>query len=484
MNQTRVGCCLAALLTAAIVVLPQLSFAAAAEQRPNVLLISIDDLNDWVGCLGGHPQAQTPHIDRLAKRGVLFANAHCQSPVCTPSRASMMTSRLPSSTGLYFLQPHLHMVETTKNRVTLAERFAADGYKTLGVGKVYGGHEQRYFQIYGGNKGGFGPRPKEKISHPVGHPLWDWGAYPDSDSQMPDHKIADWAIERLKQSHETPFLLAVGFFRPHVPLYAPRSWFRRHPLEKIQVPQVLKNDRDDLPQYARDLTIGFPAPRHEWFVEHGEWKHAVQAYLATTTFVDHQVGRVLAALDSSRHAKNTVIVLFSDHGWHLGEKQRWAKRSLWEDSTRVPLIVAAPNVKPDRRSDRPVGLIDIYPTLLDLCRLKADPEHEGRSLVPLLEDPTLKWEHPAITTFGPHNHAVRSTRWRYIHYADGSEELYDHRTDPHEWHNLAADKQHADVLAAHRQRLPKGNLPALRKYDSSGLKAWLDAEAKRKVSRN
>ena len=454
------------------------STSTSTSKQPNVLLVSIDDLNDWVGVLGGHPQAKTPHIDALAQRGTLFTNTHCQAPVCTPSRASMMTSRLPSTTQLYFLQPHLRASAVVKDAVTLAEYFAKHGYETLGVGKIYGGREQQYFDEYGGNFGGFGPRPKEKLSHPMGHPLWDWGAYPKSDAEMPDMKIADWAIDKLQSLDDDPFLLAVGFFRPHVPMYAPEAWFQQHPRESVALPSVLSSDRGDLSQYARDLTDGFPAPRHHEIVRSGEWAHAVQAYLASCTFVDHCVGRVLDALAASKHADNTVVVLFSDHGWHLGEKQRWAKRSLWEDATRVPLVIATPDSQ-SARCARPVGLIDIFPTIADVCGLPADPTWEGHSLKPLLAQPDLPWDRPAITTFGPNNHAVRSTHWRFIRYADGSQELYNHREDPHEWHNLAENASYAKIIEEHARWLPKHNLPAMMEVESYGMKAFREAEAGR-----
>ncbi len=456
-----------------------LGSAAADDQpaRPNVLLIAVDDLNDWVGCLGGHPDAQTPHIDRLAGRGVLFTNAHCQAPVCTPSRASLMSGRLPSSTGLYFLQPGLRASPVLKQAVTLVEYFAQNGYRTMGVGKTYGGRDGDYYQEYGGSFGGFGPRPKQHLNYTAegAHPLWDWGAYPDSDEKMPDHRIADWAIERLRRRYETPFFLAVGFYRPHVPMYAPQKWFDRHPLSRVHLPEVWEHDRDDLPAFAKDLTIGYPAPRHEWLVEHGQWKRAVQSYLACCTFVDHQIGRVLQALDSSPYRDRTVVVLFSDHGWHLGEKGRWAKRSLWEDSTRVPLIFAGPGIGGNRTCRRPVGLIDIYPTLCELCGLAVADFHEGTSLVPLLNNPEARWDRPVLCTFGPGNHAVRSQRWRYIHYADGSEELYDHETDPHEWHNLAGDPRYAEILAEHRRWLPKREHALFLDAKSAGLDAFLQA---------
>ncbi len=462
---------LTALLLAIFFVPANISSAA----KPNVILISVDDLNDWVGCLAGHPQAFTPNIDRLAERGVLFANAHCQAPVCQPSRASLMVSRLPSSTGLYFLDPGLPQSEVTKNETTLPEAFAADGYKVMGAGKLFH-HEanQRIFSRvgeYGGNFHAFGPRPEKKISQPHGHPLWDWGAFPERTQQMPDYKIASWAQDKLAADYDQPYFLAVGFFRPHVPMYVPQKWFDLHPLEKVQLPLITEGDIHDLPTYGRNLTtLKHVAPEHQWVKSSGQWPHAVQSYLASVSFVDSCVGMVLDALEKRGDKENTIICLFSDHGFHLGEKERWAKRSLWEDGTRVPLIFAGPDIQP-AVCDRPVGLIDIYPTLLQLAGQPANPHHEGQSLVPLLEDPALKWDRPAITTFGRGNHAVRSTRWRYIHYLDGSEELYDHDNDSHEWTNLAADPRFANVLAEHRKWLPKTEQPILGK-NSTGHQAY------------
>lgn len=466
-----------------LIALAAASFVAPLRSqatRPNVLLLAVDDLNDWVGALGGHPQAKTPNIDRLAARGTLFTNAHCQAPVCSPSRASLVTGRLPSSTGMYFLLPALAAEPSLQDTVTLVQRFAQEGYATFGVGKVYHGDERPFFGEYGGAMGGFGPRPQDKLSYPIGHPLWDWGAYPETDEQMPDRRVADWAAAKLAEEHERPFFLAAGFWRPHVPMYAPKRWFDLHPREAVLLPEVLADDRDDLPDYAKALTIGLPAPRHEWLVEHDQWQHAVQAYLASTSFVDACVGRVLDALAASRYADDTIVVLLSDHGFHLGEKQRWAKRSLWETSTRVPLVVGAPGCAPGV-SSQPVGLVDVYPTLLELAGLAPDEGLDGHSLAPLLEDPDASWPHVALTTFGPGNHTVRSERWRYTRYADGSEELYDHDADPREWHNLAARAPRTDAvneaLADLRARLPAGDAPIrTRAEGSAGLDAFRAAE--------
>lgn len=446
---------------------------AAEKEQPNVLLISIDDLNDWIGCLGGHPQAKTPNIDALAKRGVLFTNAHCQSPVCNPSRASMMTSLYPETTGIYFLNPPVHSVPKAMNNQLLPYRFNEAGYHVTAAGKLF--HNQgnkKHFPHYAGSFGGFGPTPKKKISPFPGHPLWDWGAYPESDDLMPDYKIASWGIEQLQKEHDKPLFLATGFYRPHVPHFAPKKWIDMFPLDEVQLPVTAKDDLDDLSQYAINLTrLKHVAPTHEWVVENDEWKPLVQTYLACVSFVDAQVGRVLEAFDDSAFKDNTYVVLYSDHGFELGEKERWAKRSLWENSTNVPMIIMGPGIEGGRVCHKPVELIDLYPTLLELTGEAADSRHEGQSLVPLLKDVKADWRNLARTSFGPGNIAIKSERYRYIHYADGSEEFYDHQTDPHELTNRIDDASLAKLIAAHREHLPKTYHAILGK-GSTGHKAF------------
>ncbi len=431
--------------------------AQEPNQKPNVLLISIDDLNDWIGVLGGHPQAKTPNIDRLAARGMVFENAHCQSPVCNPSRASMITSLYPSSTGIYFLTPDLKHSPVANKQLRLPDRFVKEGYYFTAGGKIlHHLQNQAYLPNYAGAYGGMGPLPKKKIAPFVGHKLWDWGVYPEKDELMPDHKVANWAVQALKKDYDQPFFIASGFYRPHVPQFCPQKWFDLYPIDEVQLPKTIADDLKDISPYAVNLTrLEHVAPTHDWVVEADEWKALVQSYLACVSFVDHQVGKLIDALDSTDAKDNTYIVLYSDHGFHLGEKERWAKRSLWEDSTRVPLIIVGPGIKPNQRCTKPVELIDIYPTLLELTDAKADPAHEGQSLKPLLDNPKAEWPHIARTSFGPGNHAIRSERYRYIHYHDGSEEFYDHSDDPHEWHNLITNKDLAKEIAAHKAHLPQ-----------------------------
>ena len=247
-------------------------------------------------------------------------------------------------------------------------------------------------------------------------------------------------MDKLNENYDSSFWMGVGFYRPHVPQYAPKKWFDMYPLESIQLPESIPNDMEDISSYGSDITrLKHIAPTHEWVLKNDEWKPLVQSYLACVSFVDNQVGKVLRALEQGKYGDNTYVVLFSDHGFHLGEKERFAKRSLWGDGTRVPLIIVGPGIAQGKTSNKPVQLLDIYPTLLELTGLKPDPAHEGHSLVPLLKDPEAVWPHFARVSFGPGNYAIVSEQYRFIQYVDGSEEFYDHSIDPHEWNNVAGE---------------------------------------------
>jgi arylsulfatase A-like enzyme len=427
--------------------------------KPNILFIAIDDQNDWFGCLGGHPQAKTPHIDRLAERGTLFTNAHCQSPLCNPCRTSLMTGLRPSTTGIYGLAPWFRNVEQFKDVVTLPQYLARYGYRTYSTGKIYhGGYGRRKtdreFHVLGPGAS-VGARPQEKlVNTPAKHPLVDWGVFPHQDQDKGDWKVAGWAVEQLRARPEQPFFLSVGFFLPHVPCYATQKWFDLYPEESLVLPPVKRDDRDDTPRFSWYLHWKLPEPRLKFLEEANQWKNLVRSYLACTSFVDSQVGRVLEALEQNGYGANTIIVLWSDHGWHLGEKLITGKNTLWDRSARVPLIFAGPDVTPGARCSRPAELLDMYPTLIELCNLPPNDSLEGHSLVPQLKDAQASRPWPAITTHNHDNHGVRSERWRYIRYADGSEELYDMRKDPNEWHNLAGDPRCTEILRRHREWLP------------------------------
>lgn len=427
----------------------------------NVLFLAVDDLNTWLGCMNGHPQARTPNMDRLAARGVVFHNAHCQAPICGPSRASLMSGFLPSTTGIYgqINDGDLRDASTeTASTPFLPEWFSQNGYKTMGVGKLFHGHApEGVFEESGGREAGFGPTPPARLKWEADKTSTDWGPFPESDEEMPDFRTAQWAVDRLQQDHDRPLFLAAGFLRPHVPWHVPKKWFDLFPPDEIAMPPYRPGDQDDVPAISRKLHDVPMMPTTDWAIESGEWKNIVQAYLACIAFVDAQVGKVLDALEASSYADNTYVVLWGDHGYHIGEKNRFAKHSVWEEATRTPLIVAGPEIAVGN-TNKPVGLIDLYPTLLDLCELPANPTNEGHSLRPLLGDPgSADWPHAALTTYARNNHSVRDERFRYIRYEDGSEELYDHTDDAHEWNNVAADPTHAEVKRRLAGYLPSYN---------------------------
>lgn len=453
-------------LIAAACALNTASIDAADAARPNVLLIAIDDQNDWIGCLGGHPQVKTPHIDRLAQRGTLFTSAHCQSPLCNPSRSSLLTGLRPSTTGVYGLAPGIRDVEALKQHITLPQTFTSAGYHTYTCGKVYhDGSIKPKDRDVEFNKWGPAPgmgKPAVRFANLPGtpHPLMDWGPFPDKAEDAADYQIASAAIDALKQAPKDKwFFIGCGFRLPHVPCFAPKKWFDLYPDDKLIMPPVKENDRDDTPRFSWYLHWKLPEPRLETLKKQQEWRKLVRAYLASTSFMDEQVGRVLEALDATGRAKETIVVLWSDHGWHLGEKGITGKNSLWERSTRVPLIFAGPGIAAGAKCNRPVELLDLFPTLLELGGFRSRNDLEGHSLVPLLKDASAAREWPAITTHNQGNHAIRTQKWRYIRYADQSEELYDMEADPNEWTNLAAEAKHAGVKRELAKWLPKIDKP-------------------------
>ena len=432
-----------------------------AEAPPNVLLILVDDLNDWVGFLGGHPQVKTPHLDRLAARGVVFTNAHCQAPLCNPSRTSFMLGLRPTTTGVYGLSPWFRDVSALKDRVPLPRYFAAHGYHTLATGKVFHRHfglrdgDREFAEV--GPRYDDGPFPPRRLSRVPGS--WgkgnDWGPTQDRDEDRGDWKLTSWAIERLRGAVPKPFFMAVGIRLPHVPLFAPEEWFDLYPEHRVTLPERRRDDRNDTPRFSWYLHWRLPEHRLIQLDLAGENRHQVRAYLACVSFMDAQVGRLMETLEQTGLSRNTIVVVASDHGWHLGEKEITGKNTLWEPSTRVPFLFAGPGIGRRLQCREPVELLDLYPTLVELCGLPRRPELEGLSLLPQLQDPAHPRPRPALTTANPGNHALRSQEWRYIRYADGSEELYHLETDPHEWTNLATTGLYQDVLAQHRRWLPR-----------------------------
>ena len=303
---------------------------------------------------------------------------------------------------------------------------------------------------------------------------------------MPDHQTADWAIKTLAEKHDKPFFLAVGFVRPHVPFYVPKKWLDEFPLDAVELPKFQLNDLDDVPATGRQVheLPKYPNLATLTANDNEQFSKCVQAYLACGLFVDHQVGRVLEALEQSDYAENTVIVLFSDHGYHLGEKDRVSKHSLWEESTRVPLVVVA-NKNSElaktagTRSSKPVELLDIYPTLTEICGLPPKDSNQGRSLIPLMKSPESDWSYAALTTYAKDCHALRSERFRYIRYEDHSEELYDHEHDPDEWDNLAGDPEYAELLMRFRFELPQRTAAYHPSTKKAPINLWFKDHLKR-----
>ena len=426
--------------------------------RPNVLMIAVDDLNHWVGPLRRNPVAKTPHIDRLARGGLTFTHAYCPAPVCNASRAALLSGRLPSSTGVY--DNGINWETRIPEGTTLSAQFLKADYDVRGIGKLFHGNTYKTSEwteyiknlpvddLNGALESGKnGKLPYAKL--------------PPDETGLTDFKSAQYTIEQLRKKHTNPFFLACGFYRPHLPWNVPGRYFDLYPLETIPLPPYKKDDLDDIPPIGRDwaLSIG----DHKAILEQGGekvWKQAMQAYLASISFLDVQLGKVLDAYERSPERDNTIVVLWGDHGWHLGEKNHWRKFALWEEATRTPLIWKAPGItKPGTRCEHPVDLMALYPTLCTLTGIPKPSFVEGADLRPLLKNPHASWTLPAVTTFRYKNHAVRAKKWRYIRYVDGNEELYDHTKDPYEWTNLAAKRELAGVKTELSRWLPKVNVP-------------------------
>lgn len=456
---------------------------------PNILFIILDELNDWCGPLGGHPQARTPNLDRLAKLGMTFTNAYCAYALSNPSRTAMFSGVHPWNNGVWRdEQDWRHSVQLT-GLPMMPEYFLARGWFTAASGKIFhasdGGPDGRLTGWRGGRRGfeldhawnerlpgpgvqipGLAVRPGRNLNG-LGIWHWDWGVIDKDDDEMDDARVASWAGEFLQRRFDRPFFLAVGFRQTSAPWYAPKKYFDLFPLDQIKLPEVKADDLKDVPEAAGLFFKEENA--HQQILKGNLWKQAVQARLASIAFADVMVGRVLDALERSPHGEKTVVVLASDRGSHLGQKQRWHDGGLWEEATRVPLIIIAPGMtQPGSTSAQPVSLVDLYPTLAELCGL-ARPKHlDGRSLVPLLRDPAANRGRPVVTATAGEDkvsYAVRNDRWRYIRHRDRSEELYDHDNDPHEWTNLAGNHEHKETKLTLAVALPKEWRSAHRPFD-------------------
>jgi len=485
---------------------------AGKGSGPNVIMVIFDDLNDWVGPTAGHPDVITPNFDRLAALGISFTNAHNQTPVCMSSRNSFFSGKQPFTLGSYNLQPYYRDLTAVDVGDSLPEHFAAHGYRTFASGKFFHGPTKGEFFT------GLGvPAPqlpegdpqRAEPPHPLNWPdwIWDWGPVDARDEDMPDYRRALEIAAYLRQDIAEPFFIGTNVYQPHVPMHVPRKYFEMYDPASVHLPDMSPRALAGLGPAGRAMALAstlrdpshraltgektmvtvpqVPAPgkttgsvvtgaggepsgelsetlppeeRKAQGVEIGHPdnpRSVVQAYLANVTFADACLGVILDAWEDSPYRENTYIIAFSDNGFHLGEKQHWAKRTLWHESTRTPLLIAGPGIEPGSVSDRPVGLIDLYPTLIELLELPDKEGLEGLSFVPQIRDPDADRPVPVLTTWMPGNHSVRTTRWVYIEYADGEAELYDRLADHEETDNLIADPQYADVVTDLARWVPR-----------------------------
>ena len=439
---------------AVIVVLACLISCSNEENRtsyPNVLFISIDDLNDWVDPIGAHPQSRTPNISRVAEKGVTFINAHAASPLCNPSRVSLLTGLHPHRTGIvsnnafYPFRDHLPEAET------MVQHFKREGYRTVGFGKIFHRDDSgtEPWDFY--KKHSKRPKPETMPAHEINYltdsvyRFFDWSKMPQELDAWGEHRMASAAIEELGRRQDDPFFMAVGFRLPHLAWYYPQAFDSIYAGAGIELPVWKEDDLKDVGPMAiekiKNTIVG-----HDLIMIQEKWEEAVKAYLATIAFLDWELGRIIDALENSEHAENTIIVIWGDHGFHLGEKSFWRKNMLWDRSSRTTLVMSVPDTESTgSKTNEVVSLLDLYPTLASLCGLTPRNDLDGMDLSPVLRDPSASLEREYISIANQLGSAIRTKEARYIRYTDGFEELYDHIKDPNEWENLANDPAYLNL---------------------------------------
>lgn len=453
--------------------------ANAADKPMNVLMIAVDDLNNEVGAWGG--KAITPNIDKLAASGIQFQNGHAVVPACNPSRVAAMTGRRPQTTGLYGNPGNFRDLETGKDLITMPQFFKLNGYESVAAGKIFHNprgkrkdpdvlsdpiswsYQAKVKTGTGGkklyeDKNGKAKWLKGDYKHegkPIGGYLSKfaiWGPIDDPKEKTGDFETARFCADYLSEKKAKPFFLACGIFRPHSPQLAPREFFDLYPIDQIELPSNPYEDIKDLPKFSQK---NFSTPLAKRVVAQPEqWKKAIQAYLASTSFADAAIGEILKGLEKSPHKDNTIVVLWGDHGWQWAQKFRWEKFSLWHKGTNTPFIIKVPGMKPQVVHDH-VSLLDIWPTLMGLMEMKTSEQLEGHDLTPLMKDPTTQWDKPAVITYDGLNNSVRFKQWNFIQYKTGAIELYDNSVDPLELNNLAKDKKYAEVIKQLEKWIPE-----------------------------
>lgn len=455
--------------------------AVAVQDRPNVIFFAFDDLCDWISPMG-YDQAITPNLDRLARQGVTFTNAHTAGTYCSPSRAAIFTGRHATTTGVYRTQVYFR---DHPELTPLQQSFHNAGYHTFGGGKLF--HHPEGFMDRRGwteffvrnesqkNEGwpldSWGedtpipdPFPASKYNEgktQVSGLFLEYGSIPnDREEDMADTKRINWACSVLERSHDAPFFLGVGVYAPHFPNYAPQKYFDRYRREEIELPIYKEDDLDDLPEIIRKPKTARKNRHHKRLSELGIIDEAILGYLASVSYADAMLGRVLDALAQSPYRDNTIVVIWSDHGYHHGEKGDWGKHTLWERTSNVPFIWAGPGVASDQKIETTVSLIDMYPTFVELCGLAEDLGLEGESLASVLAYPDSAKDRDVFLPFlRPNAYAVINRDWRYIRYDDGSEELYNLHLDPHEWENLALNPDYDAIKTRLEKSAPRDHAP-------------------------
>ena len=460
-----------------------LSAGAARAKQPNVLFLAVDDMNDWIGSLGATPRAITPNLDKLAARGVNFSNAHTPGVYCAPARAAIFSGQYASTTGCYRSSDYFTDHPEIEG---LPLSFSKAGYTTLGVGKLYHhmpgsidvrGWDEFYLRKPSQRTEGWSlDNWTEEMPFPDPFPasvfnkgkeikgglFLEWAGLPnDKEEEMADTIRVNWAADQLGKKHDKPFFLACGIYAPHFPNYCPQKYFDLYDRDKIELPPIKVDDLEDLPERMKRAKTA-RSKIHKELEAKGAVKDAIHGYLSCMSYADAMMGRVLDALEKSPYADNTIVVLWSDHGYHHGEKYDWGKHTLWERTSNVPFIWAGPGVKKGAVTDVTASLIDMYPTFVEMCGLpRPHQKLEGTSLASTLEKPAVAKDRDVYLPYmAPGEYAIINKDWRYITYGDDGEELYDLKSDPNEWNNLAENPKYEDTKRLLRKSAPKKFSPA------------------------
>jgi arylsulfatase A-like enzyme len=443
-------------------------------KHPNVLFISLDDMNDWIGPLAGNAQAITPSLDQFARQSVTFSRNYTPSPGCNPSRSATLTGLHTFSSGMYSNYQDWRKVPALQEVQTIGQHFRNSGYYTAGAGKIFHynqvdklGWDDYYPGIENPMPEDNFPevRPASMTPFKYMYDMFDWGPLEIADEETGDFETVEYISQQLGRKHDKPFFLAAGIYRPHLPWFVPQKYFDKFPIEHIRKPVLLEDDIADLGPVAKEI-ITRGGNYHTHVVQAGQWEKAVQGYLASVAFADGMVGRLLKALENSGYADNTIVVIWSDHGWQLGEKEHWRKFALWENVIRTVLMMKVPAGLEKMPAGSINGgvtknltsLLDIYPTLVELCNLPERDDFDGISLKSILANPEMEVPRAIISSYDYGSYSIRYENWHYIRYIDASEELYNLADDPEEWHNLAADKNMTDIKSLLASYIPRDQI--------------------------